>query len=72
MHDKLALNTARMVSVEGILTFKIHCDPFDLLLYLFLLLLDLGDGLTGEAKLHLQVYTRQIITNDPKYKQSRT
>ena len=45
-----------MDTIKDVLTFKIYGDLLGLLLYLFLLLLELGDGLTRKAELHLQIY----------------
>lgn len=62
-HVKRLPNTARTDSTKGILTFKIPGDLIGFLLRL-LLLLELGNGLTGKAELHLQMYTRQVTYTD--------
>jgi hypothetical protein len=51
-HVKCVPNTVRIDSTKGILTFKILGDLISFLLCL-LLLLELGNGLTGKAKLRL-------------------
>ena len=46
-------STTREDSTEDTLTFKVPRDPLGFFLCLFLLLLELGDGLTGKAELCL-------------------
>lgn len=57
-------NTIGTDPTKDILTFKIYDDLLGLLLLLFLPLLELGNGLTGKAELHLQIYKSQVTYAD--------
>jgi hypothetical protein len=56
----MSLTLRAQISKKIILTLKVLGDTLGSLLYLLLLLLELGNSLMGQAELCLQVYTRQM------------